>query len=84
MKTTSILRSVLSVSSLQLCRSQLIPELSLHLLTPKDSIWHQEHHGENQEPFWAIFWPGGQVLTRYLIDSKVTKRKRGKLMNYDA
>ena len=76
------MKSILKVSSLKVSRSSLVPELNLHLLTAKDPIWHQDWRQNEQEgfePFWAIFWPGGQVLTRYIIDSKVAQGKRGEI-----
>lgn len=50
--------------------SQLVPELRLFLLTKNDPEWHAKHenNGSHLDPFWAIFWPGGQILTRFLLD----------------
>ena len=66
-------------NQLRITASALVPELKLHLLTPQDTAWNESwKNGEESEPFWAIFWPGGQVLTRFLYDSKMAKDKRGK------
>ena len=70
-------------SALRQIESKLVPELKLHLLSPQDQIWNEEWKGQTEkEPFWAIFWPGGQVLSRYLLDSQVAKGKRGLDYNF--
>lgn len=46
----------------------MTPEIQLHLITQKCSLWHSR--GEDvpfPDPFWAFYWPGGQVLSRYLL-----------------
>ena len=58
--------------------SQLVPEFGLHLITPEMEIWHQPLNSiseknsylfsKGDDPYWAIFWPGGQVLCRYILD----------------
>ena len=54
--------------------------VKLHLLTPQDKLWNDEWKNlEVPEPFWAIFWPGGQVLSRFIFDTQITKGKRSKL-----
>ena len=59
-------------------RSQLVPEISLRLLTPSHELWHKPvfQEDENFEPFWSIFWPGGQALTRYILDSNILEGQR--------
>ena len=59
-------------------RSQLVPEISLRLLTPSHELWHKPVFQEDEhfEPFWSIFWPGGQVLTRFILDSKILEGQR--------
>ena len=59
-------------------RSQLVPEISLRLLTPSHEFWHKPvfQEDENFEPFWSIFWPGGQVLTRFILDSNILEGQR--------
>ncbi|ELU13871.1 hypothetical protein CAPTEDRAFT_139974, partial [Capitella teleta] len=56
-------------------QDHLTPELSLHLITPQCPLWHSP--GDEcpfDDPFWAFYWPGGQALTRFLLDnSSVTK-----------
>ncbi|XP_055623569.1 electron transfer flavoprotein beta subunit lysine methyltransferase-like [Toxorhynchites rutilus septentrionalis] len=54
-------------------RHHLAPEIALHLITPECTIYH-EPIGDDfcfaAEPFWGFFWPGGQALTRYILDNK--------------
>ena len=64
--------------STEFVHSQLVPEFGLHLITPKMEIWHQPLNSiseknsylfsKGDDPYWAIFWPGGQVLCRYILD----------------
>lgn len=67
--------------------SKMVPEFGLHLITPEMEIWHKpvdesSHQNidifkRNPEPYWAVFWPGGQVLCRYILDyPAVLKGKR--------
>lgn len=43
----------------------LTPELSLRLFTPKCRFWTERPElWPFPEPFWAIYWPGGQALAR--------------------
>ncbi|XP_007440163.1 electron transfer flavoprotein beta subunit lysine methyltransferase [Python bivittatus] len=56
----------------------LTPEIKLRLLTPNCRFWHDKAalwpYGE---PYWAMYWPGGQGLSRYLLDNpKVVQRKK--------
>lgn len=53
----------------EISNDHLTPELSLHLITPNCEIWHSpatKFHFDN-DPFWAIYWPGGQALSRFLL-----------------
>jgi len=67
--------------------SELIPEFSLHVITPDMEIWNQPFDQLSEDfrssfwhssmPYWAIFWPGGQILSRYILDfPDVVKSKR--------
>ena len=57
-------------------REHLTPELQLRLLTPECALYsgrpsvaeREEVERHLSEPFWAIYWPGGQALARYLLD----------------
>lgn len=50
----------------------LVPELRLHLATEITPIWEatEETLAANglPPPYWAFAWPGGQALTRFLLD----------------
>ena len=67
--------------------SELVPEFGLHMITPEMEIWHQPFNklsekclnlfNSHHDPYWAIFWPGGQVLCRHIIDfPNLVKNKR--------
>jgi len=48
----------------------MTPELELALVTPDCAAYRQKPEKfPFQEPYWAFYWPGGQVLTRYILDS---------------
>uniref|UniRef100_A0A182T2L6 ETFB lysine methyltransferase n=1 Tax=Anopheles maculatus TaxID=74869 RepID=A0A182T2L6_9DIPT len=55
----------------------MTPEIALHLITPDCAIYHQPvgagdnggHTGFPADPFWGFFWPGGQALTRFILDT---------------
>jgi len=61
--------------------NHMTPELKLFLLTDKCPLYHASFIDENenfdsltknvfQDPFWSIYWPGGQVLTRFIFDER--------------
>lgn len=44
----------------------LTPEIRLRLLTPRCRFWREKPDlWPYGDPFWAIYWPGGQALSRY-------------------
>ncbi|XP_073506204.1 electron transfer flavoprotein beta subunit lysine methyltransferase [Phyllobates terribilis] len=48
----------------------LTPEIKLLLLTPRCKYWHlRPEHWPYGDPYWAIFWPGGQALARFFLDN---------------
>ncbi|XP_029810227.1 electron transfer flavoprotein beta subunit lysine methyltransferase [Suricata suricatta] len=48
----------------------LTPEIRLRLLTPRCKFWWQRADlWPYSDPYWAIYWPGGQALSRYLLDN---------------
>lgn len=55
-----------------LARPPLVPEIQLHLATEITPIWEatEETLAANglPPPYWAFAWPGGQALTRFLLD----------------
>src|SRR5262245_17863989 len=50
----------------------LVPEIKLHLATEITPIWEATEAKLAQlnlpPPYWAFAWPGGQALTRFLLD----------------
>lgn len=56
---------------LQWTRDHLTPELNLCLLTeecPLYKVQSDQVPGGLTDPWWSIYWPGGQVLARYVLD----------------
>lgn len=59
-------------------RDHMTPEIQLFLLTPNCTLYHEpsrsvldrDEVARNvfSDPFWAIYWPGGQALARFLLD----------------
>ncbi|XP_067392317.1 LOW QUALITY PROTEIN: electron transfer flavoprotein beta subunit lysine methyltransferase [Emydura macquarii macquarii] len=48
----------------------LTPEIRLRLLTPRCRFWEERADlWPYGDPFWAIYWPGGQALSRYILDN---------------
>ena len=70
--------SNLTPKDLKTSRTQLVSELELRLLTSSHELWNEPATNSNikSEPFWSIFWPGGQVLTRFILDSKIVENQR--------
>lgn len=56
----------------RVARPSLVPELKLHLATEISPIWRATQTELDDygmpPPYWAFCWPGGQALTRFLID----------------
>ncbi|MBN3295265.1 ETKMT methyltransferase, partial [Amia calva] len=47
----------------------MTPEIQLRLFTPTCRFWHARPElWPFTDPYWAIYWPGGQALARYLLD----------------
>ncbi|XP_029455873.1 electron transfer flavoprotein beta subunit lysine methyltransferase [Rhinatrema bivittatum] len=50
--------------------NHLTPEIRLRLLTPRCRFWRASpDRWPFADPYWAIYWPGGQALSRYLLDN---------------
>ncbi|XP_060742093.1 electron transfer flavoprotein beta subunit lysine methyltransferase [Tachysurus vachellii] len=48
----------------------LTPEISLRLFTVKCRFWTERPElWPFPDPFWAIYWPGGQAVSRYLLNN---------------
>lgn len=54
----------------------LVPEVTLQLLTPDSPHWHASEPEALGWPYWAVAWPGGQALARYVLDHPETVRGR--------
>lgn len=67
----------------EITRDHLTPELKLFLLTKNCPLYREpfidksENSGFDpsirnvfQDPFWSIYWPGGQALTRFILDER--------------
>jgi len=54
----------------------LVPEIRLHLASEITPIWQAAEESLEQmnlpPPYWAFAWPGGQAVTRYILDHKAT------------
>ncbi|XP_045201671.2 electron transfer flavoprotein beta subunit lysine methyltransferase-like [Mercenaria mercenaria] len=60
----------------EITRDHMTPEVALHLITKNCSLWKskQDDNSPFPDPFWAFYWPGGQVLTRFILDNPTTFR----------
>lgn len=59
----------------RITRDHLTPELGLRLLDPGLPMYAaNEEEARNtfggELPFWGVYWPGGQALTRWILDYK--------------
>nr|XP_033477953.1 electron transfer flavoprotein beta subunit lysine methyltransferase-like [Epinephelus lanceolatus] len=53
----------------------LTPEVKLRLFTPKCRFWRERPElWPFDDPYWAIYWPGGQALSRFLLDNPAVCR----------
>lgn len=54
----------------QISKDHLTPSIALHLITKDCNIYHQQngHKTFPEDPFWAFYWPGGQALSKYILE----------------
>jgi len=56
----------------------LVPEIRLHLATQITPLWEATEAtlaaANVPPPYWAFAWPGGQALSRYVLDRPETVR----------
>ena len=57
----------------QILPPSLVPEINLHLATEVTPLWQMTEErlrqGDLPPPFWAFAWPGGQGMSRYILDN---------------
>jgi len=66
----------------EITRNHLTPELKLFLLTQNCPLYHKPVSEREdgrfssltknvfQDPYWSMYWPGGQALTRFIFDER--------------
>lgn len=58
----------------------LVPEIRLHLATKITPLWEATEASlaaaNVPPPYWAFAWPGGQALSRYVLDRPDSVRNR--------
>ncbi|CAN2387218.1 Electron transfer flavoprotein beta subunit lysine methyltransferase [Pristimantis euphronides] len=65
------------VQHTEVVTEHLTPEVNLLLLTPRCRYWHRRpEHWPYGDPYWAVYWPGGQALARFLLDNLDVVRGR--------
>lgn len=70
-RSLNIIRTVSWMrKNLIVCQSgTMTPEIRLRLLTPECPLWtSQPDECPFGDPYWAFYWPGGQALTRFILD----------------
>lgn len=64
----------------ELTQPVLVPELRLHLVTPRQPLWRASEADlaalDLEAPYWAFCWAGGQALARYLYAHPAMVRGR--------
>jgi predicted nicotinamide N-methyase len=64
-----------------LTTASLVPEIKLQLATECTPLWQMTEERLHQDnlppPFWAFAWPGGQGMSRYILENpEVVRGKR--------
>ncbi|XP_061628442.1 electron transfer flavoprotein beta subunit lysine methyltransferase [Phyllopteryx taeniolatus] len=63
------IRKFISENTEIVAHQNLTPEIKLRLFTPNCRFWFERAElWPFEDPYWAIYWPGGQALSRYLLD----------------
>ncbi|XP_077568435.1 electron transfer flavoprotein beta subunit lysine methyltransferase [Stigmatopora nigra] len=64
------IRKFISDNTEILSDKSLTPEIKLRLFTPNCRFWFERPElWPFDDPYWAIYWPGGQALSRYLLNN---------------
>ena len=73
-------RRAFIISQTTIATPPLTPEIRLHLATEITPIWQATEatlEANNlPPPYWAFAWPGGQALTRFLLDQRAWVRAK--------
>lgn len=61
--------------------NHITPEIKLRLITENCRLYHSTLDNlkdlEFSDPFWGFYWPGGQSVTRYILDHpEIVKAKK--------
>jgi predicted nicotinamide N-methyase len=60
------------LSATRLASVPFVPEIRLHQVPDIYALWEQTEREAGRAgldpPFWAVAWPGGRALARYLLD----------------
>ena len=80
-KIQEVLTKDFMVSQLTKTRNHLTPEIDLYLITSSCPLYHcpTPQNAILQDPWWSIYWPGGQVLARMIIDNAQCVKKKNVL-----
>ncbi|XP_050541945.1 electron transfer flavoprotein beta subunit lysine methyltransferase-like isoform X2 [Daktulosphaira vitifoliae] len=63
-----------------LSTKHLTPEIKLYLITEKCKLWNApSDQCEFEDPFWAFYWPGGQAISRFILDNPTYVKKKSVL-----
>ncbi|KAF7401239.1 hypothetical protein HZH68_007059 [Vespula germanica] len=76
----------------EITNDHMTPDLKLFLLTPRCSLYHDPFDRVKKEfdrvekrtltnPFWSIYWPGGQGLVKFILQEQRTIFVRSKDIN---
>ncbi|TNN68027.1 Electron transfer flavoprotein beta subunit lysine methyltransferase [Liparis tanakae] len=69
------IRTFISENTEVVGKQSLTPEIKLRLFTPTCRFWREKPElWPFEDPYWAIYWPGGQALSRYLLDNPAVCR----------
>ncbi|XP_018519301.1 electron transfer flavoprotein beta subunit lysine methyltransferase [Lates calcarifer] len=64
------IRSFITENTETAGEQSLTPEIKLRLFTPNCRFWRERPElWPFDDPYWAIYWPGGQALSRFLLDT---------------
>ncbi|XP_039989184.1 electron transfer flavoprotein beta subunit lysine methyltransferase [Xiphias gladius] len=69
-QSNEYIRSFIAENTETTGERSLTPEIKLRLFTPNCRFWLERPElWPFDDPYWAIYWPGGQALSRFLLDS---------------